>query len=238
MSLSIFSSPFHWRCVVGASNRKRGIISSWRNGRICFLYAALSSWVRGDKRMTNVRVDGGEWSTGAAQIGGGTERGESWEGRREKKSDGTCSFIRPFTPVATATCLEGTQERRHHWQKQQRGREWVRANESKLDRLCVWMRAEREEEVGSRSTTDSGYLHSLKEVWIWPSGTRLRSVMNIHSSLEVIQINVWSALLKFHQQRPRLWVWISLISPPKRTLLWDMKLAELIKPRLMLNIWN
>lgn len=52
-------------------------------------------------------------------------------GRKKKKSDGTCSFIRPFTPVATATCLEGTQERRHHWQKQQRGRELVRATDSK-----------------------------------------------------------------------------------------------------------
>lgn len=35
---------------------------------------------------------------------------KSWMGG----GDGTCSFIRPFTPVATATCLEGTQERRHH----------------------------------------------------------------------------------------------------------------------------
>lgn len=127
--------------MVGTHNGKQGIISLWRNGGICCLYAVLSSWVRGDKRMTNVRVDGCEWSSGAAQIGGGTESGRVGG----EKSDGTCSFIRPFTPVATATCLEGTQERRHHWQKQQRGWEWVRANESKLDRLCVWMRAERGE---------------------------------------------------------------------------------------------
>lgn len=113
--------------------------------------------------------------------------GESWE--KKKKSDGTCSFIRPFTPVATATCLEGTQERRHHWQKQQRSREWVRANESKLDRQCVWMRAER----GESRQQIYNWLHfsSLKEVWVWPSRTWLRSVMNIHSSLEVVQINVW-----------------------------------------------
>lgn len=65
--------------------------------------------------------------------------------RRGEKSDGTCSFIRPFTPVATATCLEGTLERRHHWQKQQRGREWVRANDSKTRQRA---------EIGSRSTTD------------------------------------------------------------------------------------
>lgn len=62
--------------------------------------------------MTNVGADGDERSNGAAPIGGGTERGERvW---RREKSDGTCSFIHPFTPVATATCLEGTQERRHH----------------------------------------------------------------------------------------------------------------------------
>lgn len=41
--------------------------------------ALLSSWVRGDKRMTNVGVDGGEWSRRAAQIGGGTERGSGGE---------------------------------------------------------------------------------------------------------------------------------------------------------------
>lgn len=141
MSLLIFPSHFYCCCVVDEHDGKREMISLWRNVSICSWYAALSSWAWGDKRMTNVRVDGGEWSSGAAQIGGGTERGRvGWGGGR---SDGTCSFIRPFTPVATATCLEGTQERRHHWQKQQRGREWVRANESKLDRQCVWMRAER-----------------------------------------------------------------------------------------------
>ena len=42
------------------------------------------------------------------------ERGELGREAEREKSDGTCSFIRPFTPVATATCLEGTQERRHH----------------------------------------------------------------------------------------------------------------------------
>lgn len=70
---------------------------------------------------------------GATQKGAGMRRGRFGRGKRkkgEKKSDGTCSFIRPFTPVATATCLEGTQERRHHWQKQQRGRELARATHS------------------------------------------------------------------------------------------------------------
>lgn len=129
MSLSIFPSHFYWQCVVGAHNRKQEIVSLWGNVRIRSLYAALSSWVRGDKSMTNVRVDGGEWSSGATQKGGGTRRGRV--GREKKKCDGTCSFIHPFTPVATATCLEGTQERRHHWQKQQRGRELVRATDSK-----------------------------------------------------------------------------------------------------------
>lgn len=45
----------------------------------------------------------------------GRERGRVGEGKTGgKKSDGTRSFIRAFTPVATATCLQGTQERRHH----------------------------------------------------------------------------------------------------------------------------
>lgn len=61
---------------------------------------------------------------GQGELGGEKER-------EREKSDGTCSFIHPFTPVATATCLEGTQERRHCWQKQQRGRELVRATDSK-----------------------------------------------------------------------------------------------------------
>lgn len=184
----------------------------WKN--MLFICSTFPPECEATKRMTNVRVDGGEWSTGAAQIGGGTER-EGELGGRKKKSDGTCSFIRSFTPVATATCLEGTQERRHHWQKQQRGREWVRANESKRDRLCVWMRAERGESMAADLQPTTSL---LKEVWIWPSGTRQRSVMSVHSSLEVIQINVWIALLKFHQQRlrSRLWVWISLISPLKK----------------------
>lgn len=59
----------------------------------------------------------------------GRSGGEEGSGvKKEKKSDGTCSFIRPFTPVATATCLEGTPERRRRWQKNNRaGRELVRA---------------------------------------------------------------------------------------------------------------
>lgn len=63
----------------------------------------------------------------------GQER-ETWEereGERERRNDGTCSFIRSFTPVATATCLEGTGERRHRWQKQERSRDVVRGNDSK-----------------------------------------------------------------------------------------------------------
>lgn len=147
MSISIFSSRIYWHCEVSARNRKREIVSLWGNVRLCFLYAALSSCVRGDKRMTNVRVDGGEWSSGVSQKGGETRRGRV---ERGEKSDGTCSFIRPFTPVATATCLEGTLERRHHWQKQQRGREWVRANDSKTRQRA---------EIGSRKQIYN-WLHS------------------------------------------------------------------------------
>lgn len=217
--LYIFISLSLALCGGRTQNRKQEIIGSWRNGmewNMLLISNTFPSWLSGDKKMTNVS----EWRR--------WDR-ESWEG------NGTCSFIRPFTPVATATCLEGTHERRRHWQKQLRGREWVRSNESKL--MCLNQLGE--QKVGSRSTTES-FLR-LKEVWVWPSGTLLRSIMNIHSSLEVILINVCIAQLKFHQQllQPRSWVWISLISSPeKRILLWDMKLSELIKPRLMPNILN
>lgn len=38
------------------------IIILWRSAGIRFLYAALSSRVWGDRKMTNVTADGGEWS--------------------------------------------------------------------------------------------------------------------------------------------------------------------------------
>lgn len=60
------------------------------------------------------------WAGGGEEARGGMSGGEA-----RKKSDGTCSFIRPFTPVATATCLEGTPERRRRWQKKQRSRQGV-----------------------------------------------------------------------------------------------------------------
>lgn len=121
--------------------RDHQFMKKWRN--MLLVCSTFPPECEATKGWQMLRVDGGEWSSGAAQIGGGTERGRVGREKKKKKSDGACSFIRPFTPVATATCLEGTQERRHHWQKQQRGREWVRANESKLDRQCVWVRAER-----------------------------------------------------------------------------------------------
>lgn len=180
----------------------------------CASYAALSfpPRVRGDKKDD-------KWWSEQRWVIRWSHTDRWWDRERENwgGDDGTCSFIRPFTPVATATCLEGTQERRHHWQKQQRSRKWARASESKLDPLCVWMRAERAE--------------SRQQIYNWLrllvlipqkkceefdlQGTRLRSVMSIHSSLEVVQINVWMPQLKFHQQRlrPCLRVWISLIYP-------------------------
>ena len=74
-------------------------------------------------------------------------------------------------------------------------------------RYCRWL------------STDSGcFPSSLKEVRVWPSAAWLRSVTNVHSSVEVTQINVWVARLKFHQQRLRACsrVWKPLISPPKK----------------------
>lgn len=186
--------------------------------------------------MTNARVDGGEWCGGATQIGGGTDRGRVGKGKKGM-----------VLALSSTPLLQSPRQRA--WRALKRGvitdknnreaeSEWEQTRAKQTDSVYEWELGE--QRVGSRSTTDSGYLSALKEERVWPSGTRLRSVMNIHSSSEVIQINVWIAQLKFHQQqlRPRLWVWISLISPQKGTLLWDMKLAELIKPRLMLHIWN
>ncbi len=51
------------------------------------------------------------------------ERGGSGGVGRKEKVMALALSSALFTPVATATCLEGTQERRHRWQKQQRGRE-------------------------------------------------------------------------------------------------------------------
>ncbi len=85
MSFSIFPSHFHWHCVVGARNRKREIISLWRNGGIRSSCAALSSWVRGGERMTNVKSGWRrviQWSR-TARRWDKTERGRV--GREEKK---------------------------------------------------------------------------------------------------------------------------------------------------------
>lgn len=148
MSLSIFPSHFYWQCVVGAHNRKQEIVSLWGNVRIRSLYAALSSWVRGDKSMTNVRVDGGEWSRGATQKGGGTRRGG------EKKK--VMVLALSYAPLLQSPRQHAWRalERRHHWQKQQRGRELVRATDSKTRQTVC--------------TNESRERGSRKQIYNWP----------------------------------------------------------------------
>lgn len=68
-------------------------------------------------------------------------------------SDATCSFIRPFTPVAKATCLQGTGEMHNHGQNNRQGG-------TEREETINTMNEGDGEEGGSRSAAD---VSSLKE---------------------------------------------------------------------------
>lgn len=135
----------------------------------------------------------------------GRSGGEEGSGvKKEKKSDGTCSFIRPFTPVATATCLEGTPERRRRWQKNNRaGRELVGAAQAgrhsptrqpPSDQGCSTRRRSRRNRKRSRRRrrrlqTSSRLPLACPPLMLARVGLSgcffcLRRVMNTHSSAE------------------------------------------------------
>lgn len=74
---------------------------------------------------------------GGGGVGGGGE------------SDATCSFIRPFTPVAKATCLQGTGEMHNHGQNNRQG-----GTEREETINTTNEGGGEEEEGGSRSAAD------------------------------------------------------------------------------------
>lgn len=152
MSLSIFPPHFYWQRMVQRTQQEAGDCQFMRKRQNPppifqkhFLPLRLSSaqlqnvrrrkkddkcWSRWRRRVIwGSRAERRLWMRrGRLGQGGKEGRGGRSGGEERKKSDGTCSFIRPFTPVATATCLEGTPERRRRWQKNNgAGRELVGA---------------------------------------------------------------------------------------------------------------
>lgn len=125
-----FHFTFIGNCVVVTRNRKWEIISFMKSCSVC---ATLSTWARGDKRMTNVGVDGGKWSSGAAQKGDGTVTEWRDEGREG------CFFIRPFLLQSPRQHACRALKKRHHHQleKQKTATGRQRVSESKLNRPVV-----------------------------------------------------------------------------------------------------
>lgn len=254
MSLSIFPSHFYWHCVVGAHNRKREIVSLWGNVRIRFpVCSTFPSWVWGDKKEKRKKKDDkckSRWRRvirleprrkvlgwGEADLGGERER-------KEKKKWWYLLFHPPLYSSRHGNMPGGHSREASSLAKTTERQGVSESNpQPKRDRQCARIRGERgeeeEEEGNGPAAGSSPFVLPLREGWVWLSGFCLRSVMNAHSSPEVSEINVGIGPLRFYQPWARLRVWISPISLwKKRTLIWDMKLAELIKPRLMPNIWN
>lgn len=114
------------------------IIILWRSAGIRFLYAALSSRVWGDRKMTNVTADGGEWSK------------RSRTDRRRDRERGRVGRKKKVMVLALSSTPLLQSPRQHAWRALKRGvitdknnREWVRGNETELDGQCMNESSER-----------------------------------------------------------------------------------------------
>ena len=155
MSLSRFSSHFHWHCVDGECNRKREIISLWRNGRICFLYAAL---FRSECEATN-RWQMFEWMEASEPPALHREVVGQRGGRVgcRKKKWWYLLFHPPLYSSRHGN-MPGGHSREVSSLTKTTERQRVSERKRKQNRQTVCMNERREEKVGSRSTTDFEYL--------------------------------------------------------------------------------
>lgn len=151
--------------------------------------------------------------------------------REREKVMVLCSFIRPFTPVATATCLEGTPERRRRWQKKKKTTEQA----GSLVGAAQTRRKEEEEEDEEQGYTSAHGLLTRRP------GSACNEPSFSGRGLQLCEIN--ARLERFFpgcQSHP------CPLEKKKATraytrrerLMREMKLAVLIKPGLMPNIWN